>query len=714
MSSAKSRESKLQRSGEYMLWQWKVMEYVAYILVFLTPLYFVNNHLLFSFSAPKTILMIGLVLSMVILYAWGVIAERKLSFKLTPLHIALKAFLLVLTVSSIFGVDPLNSFFGKWIDGISLILIYALSIFALLIGFLVKKNKSFIVNILLASFISGVCVALISYTGSSLSNLFKDGVSTIGNNSYTGSYLLFNACIGVGLFLYYVARNSQEEVIAVKVVSQKQSIRETVSVHRHLWQKILVALGTLSILLSQVLFNKDIFLGKVGLGEVIHNPILLFGQANAADVGLLVSALVIVIFFLILSSKKLYKVIGVVLLASLLFGISYTGVRLMNPTSHLHKVFVADKGENRFISWSIARASFAENPLLGNGFNNFSYSYQKYFTSDILKEANPEFYFYQPHNVVLEYASNDGVLGLISFLALLAFTIIALFTGCEYDEKKYKYIRVALIGALFGYFIQNLFGFDTPTSYLMLFTLIGLAVGVSSKEWTFEISKERHDMFKFIASLVVIVSLVGMIVFVFLPYAEFRRMGRLVATTESLKDRIALRGGIQDISFFGGVFDSSYLAGKYFDLYKGSANQVNDSNKSLYLEEVQSTVNFLERDMVKQPNDAYSHIILNSLLNMEIYIKGSTDIELWNYSFNDIQKAIALNPQNPETYLQLAQTYILKDDLPNAFTSIRQAIETAPNYKKSYDYARKILVIKSDAKFKKFVDDMAQKWGTGL
>jgi hypothetical protein len=567
---------------------------------------------------------------------------------------------------------------------------------------------------LITSFVSGVIVALISNTGSSLSSLFNDGVSTIGNNSYTGAYLLFNTCIGVGLFLYYVAKGSRGEVVAVKVVSQKQSVRELASVHSYLWQKILVILGTPSILFSQVLFNKDILMGRVGLGEVIHNPLLLLGQANAADVGLLVSALVIIFFFLILSSKKITKIIGVVLLASLLVGISYTGIRLMNPTSPLHKVFVADKGENRFISWSIARESFAENPLLGNGFNNFSYSYQKYFTSDILKETNPEFYFYQPHNVVLEYASNDGVLGLVSFLALLAFTFLALFIGCEYDERKYKYIRVALIGALFGYFVQNLFGFDTPTSYLMLFTLIGVAVGVSKKEWIFEISKERHDTFKFISSLVIVVSLIGIIVFVFSPYAEFRKMGKLVATTDSLKDRIAIREGIQEISLFGGVFDSSYLAGKYFDLYKGSVNQLTESNKSLMLEEVGSTVNFLERDMVKQPNDAYSHIILNSLLNLEIFIKGSNDMELWNYSYNDIRKAIALNPENPETYLQLAQTYILKNDLPNALTSIRQAIEIAPNYKKSYDYARKILVIKPDPKFKKFVDDMAQKWGIGL
>lgn len=696
---------KVKRAGEYVFWQWKMMEYVAYILVFLTPLYFVNNHLLFSFSAPKTILIIGLVLLMTIFYSWGVISDRKLSFKFTPLHIVLGVFLLILTLSSFLGVDPLNSFFGKWIDGVNLILIYSLSIFALLVGFLIKKNKSFIFKIVLTSFISGVCVALISYTGGSLMSIFKNGDSTIGNNSYTGAYLLFNVCFGIGLFFYYVAKGSRNDITALKLSEQKQSARELASAPSYLWQKILVILGVLSILLSQILFNKDILLGKIGLSEIIHNPLLLLGQANAADVGLVVSFLVIIFLFLIFSSKKIYKIIGVFLLASLLIGIFYTGALLVKPTSSLHKVFVETKGENRFISWNIAQESFVENPLLGNGFNNFSYSYQKYFTSDILKETNPEFYFYQPHNVVLEYASNNGALGLFSFLALLCFTLLALFIDNKYEEKKYKYIRIILIGALFGYFVQNLFGFDTPTSYLLLFMLIGLAVGVSRKEWTFEVSKKRHDAFKFIASLVILASLVGMVVFVFSPYAEFRKMGKVVSSN-NLKERIALREGVQGISLFGGVFDSSYFAGKFFDLYKGNVNQITDSNKNLSLEEIKSTINLLERDMVKQPNDVYSHLILNSLLNMEIFINGKVDMETWNYSFNDIQKAIALNPQNPETYLQLAQTYILKEDFKNAYLSIRQAIEIAPNYKKSYDYARKILTIKPDIVFQKYIDDM--------
>lgn len=657
------------------------MKYISCILVFLVPLYFINNHSLFSFSAPKMILIIGFVLLITVFYFWGILAQDNISFRFTPIHIVLGIFLLILTLSSLFGVDPLNSFFGKWIDGINLILVYAVTIFALLVGFLIKKDKSFIPRIMLYSFISSVIVAIISFTNGSIMSILKGGDSTIGNNSYTGAYLLFNLCFGVGLLLFY----------------------------SKIWQRVSITVGSLIILLSPVLFNIDILMGKVGLSEVIHKPFLLFGEANAVDVGLFVSLFVFVSFFLIFSSKKIMKIVGVVLLSLLLVGILYTSVELRNPTTSLHKVYLDAKGDNRFVTWDIAEASIASRPLLGSGFNNFAYTYQKYFTPDILEEKNPEFYFYQPHNVIWEYASNDGVFGLLAFFLLLAFTFSSLFVGHEFEDKKYQYIRIALIATLFGYFIQNLFGFDTPVTYLMLFLLVGLAVGVSKKEWNFIILNKNNDTYKFIASLFIVVCLISSILFVVLPLVEFKKLGRIISAN-TIDERISQRDGVSSISLFGGIFDSSYLAGKFFDLYQQDFSKINDSNKDLYLKEIQSTVNMVEKDIVSQPNYVYSYITMNSLLNMELFIKGETDTETWNYSFDSIQKAIKLNPQNPENYLQLAQTYILKEDFSNAYLSVREAIIIAPKYSKSYDYARKILKIKPNDDLEKYVDNMEKKW----
>ncbi len=668
---------------EYMPWQWKTMEYLSYLLVFLVPLY-LNSNSLFVYNPSKVIISIFLILTMGVLYSWGKLVEKKLSFRFTPLHIVSLIFLLILSVSSMLGVDPLNSFFGRWRDGISLVLIYFFMVFSLFIGYLINKDKTFLVKIISVSFVSSFIVALISYTGSSLLDIFKDGASTIGNSSYTGAYLLFNVCFGIGLFFYY----------------------------SKVWQKILVAIGTLFVATSPVFFNTAVLLGKIKLTTIIHNPFILFGQANAATIGLGVSFIVIIIFFLIFSSKKVIKIIGVVLFTSLLIGVFYTGNQLVNPDSSLHKVYIGTKGENRFVAWDIAEISFGTHPLLGSGFNNYSYNYQKYFSSDITKEKNPELYFLQPHNIILEYLSNNGVIGLISYFALLFVTFFAFFERNENENKKDRIIKIVLIGSLFGYLIQNLFGFDTPTSYLMLFLVVGVAVGLYKKEWICVINNKKINAFKIFPAIILVISLLSIILFVILPIKEIS-MWNKSTRTDNTKERISLRNNMQTVSLFGGVYDSADIESKSYDLYANSLSKINDKNRSLYIEEIQSATDQLDKDIERQPNEVRAYVAISQLLNLEIYINGKMDETLWNKSYENIKKALSLNSQNPEIYSLLAQTYLLKQDFKNAYLAMHQALEIAPQYVKSYEYAKQILKIKPDANFKNYLDKMEQKWLRG-
>lgn len=177
-----------------------------------------------------------------------------------------------------------------------------------------------------------------------------------------------------------------------------------------------------------------------------------------------------------------------------------------------------------------------------------------------------------------------------------------------------------------------------------------------------------------------------------------------------MKGRILERDGIQGISLFGGVSDSSYLAAKFFDLYKANLDKINDSNRSLFLEEIQSVINQVEKDKERQPYDIRSYLIVSQLLNMEISIEGKVEEEMWNRSYNNIKEAIKINNQDPNTYILLAQTYILKEDFKNARLSVRQAMMIAPEYRPSYEYARKILKIKPDKDFEKYVNSMEERW----
>lgn len=632
-----------------VLWQYKIVKFLALALVFVIPLYFNTDHW-FPFNSSKIILSIGIILFILLFFTWGKLSENNFSISFNPLHIVVKLFLVILTVSAIFGIDPHNSFFGSWNQSTSLVLLYILTIYACIVGFLIKKDNKFIIKILLASFLSAVCVAFISHTGNSVFPFFGDNSSTIGNSSYAGAYLLFNAGFGAGLFFYY----------------------------KKLWKKIFIFISNLIIIFCPLFFNKNIFLGKISLMEIFHDPFLLLGVANGAAIGLLISFIVIFIFYLILSSVKIKRIAGLVLLFALLCGVSYAGVMIMNPDSKVNQVYVEEKGQNRLLAWDSAISGFLDRPVLGFGFNNFYYNYQKYFSSKIFEGNNIEFFFAQPHNVVLEHASNSGILGLGAYIALFIYLIIILCANRKDEKDRYKFIKISLIGVLFGYFIQNLFVFDTITTYLMFFTIIGIGLGLNKKEWNFNIPIRLTFLYKIILFIILVISIISMFMFVYRPWQESIGWNRL-STTRNLRELIPLRQGLQETSIFGGVEDSGYSASELLVFYNKNLDKVNDSTRQYFIEEIDSVIAQVEKDSIKQPYNIRAPLVIGKLLNLRMFINGSTDSASWLKAKENLEKALVLNEKNPKIYLSLSQLYVFIKDSAKAKFYKDKALEITSN-----------------------------------
>ena len=663
---------------ERILWQWKWMEYLACAIVFLTPLYFNMSHW-FPFNSSKTLLASFGVLVMAIFFAWGLIRAKNFSIKITPLHLVLGIFISILTLSSILGVDPRNSFFGIFSFPTNLIYIYIVTLFALFIGFLIRNNKNFLPKILTVSFLSSVIVASFSYTGTSINKIFTDHSGTIGNSSYAGAYLLFNVCFGIALFFYY----------------------------KKLWKKILLALGVVFIFLCPLFFSLDVLLGKVGLSQIIADPVLLIGVANGAAIGLLASLIAIICFYFIFSSKKIIKIIGFILLFIFLSGIFYVGHVFMDPNSKIHSAYVESKGENRFLAWDIARKSVIDRPLLGSGFNNYSYNFQKYLSPKIY-DTGAEFFF-QPHNIIWEYASNTGILGLTSFISLLFFTLLSLFKSRDEEGSQYKMLRISLIGILFGYFIQNLFVFDTPTTYLMLFLVIGVALGLSSKTWNFELIDKSKMIRNIIAVVIILASLASIILFVILPWRESIKWRR-ASSTNNLQELTSLRQGLQEISLFGGVGDSAYQATKLFNFYTSNISKVDDSNRKYFVEEIDSLVSQVERDQLSQPPNYRATLIIGKLLSLRMFIVGKLDEDTWDKANSYLNKTLYINDQSPEVHLAKAQLYIFKRNYVQARASVITALTLVPTYKASYSIGKRIQNLSPNKDFDKYITEMEDKW----
>ena len=126
----------------------------------------------------------------------------------------------------------------------------------------------------------------------------------------------------------------------------------------------------------------------------------------------------------------------------------------------------------RLRAWEAGIEAFMDRPLLGWGPENFEYAYELH--------VDPSIYRYsldssdKAHNVLIEELTTKGIVGLAVYVALgVALVLAVVRRRRPARDEAFAY---AMLGALTGYFIQNLFLFDMPTILLQASLLVAWIV----------------------------------------------------------------------------------------------------------------------------------------------------------------------------------------------------------------------------------------------
>lgn len=640
---------KIKESLGEIVWQWTAMKYVLYGAVFIIPLFVGTSHW-FPFSAPKALLIHITAGVLLVLFGWGLLVQKSesISWRITPVHIALGIFLLVVTLGAIVGIDPHNSFFGVWSQSISVVLLYSVSITACLVGFLVKRDREMIPQILTVAFVSGVIFSLISYFGKFLLPTSRVG-STLGNSSFAGAYLLFIICFGIGLLFWY----------------------------KKPWQKVLVGLGIVTVGFTPIFFNHELFTGVVSWGEAFKNPTLFMGQANAAVVGMVVAVLMIFGLWLTSHSKKWIKGVGAGFIVIVLVTIFSVGMVLSNPESSLHQSIVEQKSSNRFLFWNIANSGFVEHPTLGNGFNNYIYIYQDHFKKDFYElGSSVELWTNQPHNVFWEYMSTTGIVGTVSLLVLLGIVFFVLYLRNINDGQggEYHVLKIVIAGGLVGCFVHNLFGFDVPVTYILLFIIIGIGMGISQYSWNIIIST-RYYLKQIFGTLVISLGILMIVFLGMLPWQESNQW-RLATGKSNIANNFQILENLQGRSVFGGVADSAFLVDVFFSRYQKEVIDHIQKTKSLVI--LENVEKFLEREIVRQPDNFRARLVLTKIMILHMVLDPKSIEMFWNRAQSHLEKSHQLNAQNPDYFLEMAHLYTIKNNLSQAQIYMRAGATLTP------------------------------------
>ena len=409
---------------------------IGVITALLTPL--IIGPFSFSFSEyPKALFFRTVIEIIVILYLLLTLVGSRYLPKRSPVLLAVCVFVGVLILAAVSGFNAHRSFWGDLQRGEGVILhLHLLAFFFVIVGVFQKKEQWFTlfrwaVGVGTLSAIAALLqkIGIASFYGISLPERVS---GTLANPDFFAAYLV------LVLFLGFI--------LAAEAANVK---------HKIIWLA-LVVINFAALLLSGTRASW----GGMGIGIVALFLLWFFWEANLARKTRRTILLGIFVFALFV-----------------LFTVSYQdqlGLAKNYTFSRAMSVFDARPLASRLVAWEIALAAFTEKPILGWGPESFSFVSDKYFQVDSLEYVSATMDFDRVHNKFLALMLDAGVLGIVSYLALFAAVFFLLFSYAKRKSKDQNSLTCLILISLFvAYGVQNIFTFDTISTYLLFFLVLG-------------------------------------------------------------------------------------------------------------------------------------------------------------------------------------------------------------------------------------------------
>jgi len=598
-----------------------IIEWGTYLALF-TPFIFIRDYF-FPFVVPKTIFFRIVVDIIFIAYILLVISNSRYRPKFTPLTITITAFLGILILTSLTGINFEKSFWSVFERMAGLLTFFHLYAFYIILSSVFKERKYW-ERILSVSISVGILICLYTLTSEEAASR---GGGTLGNTSFLSAYLLFNIFFAIILFL---AKTGGWRIFS----------------------------GPALIIMIATLFL---------------NP----EPTRGAVTALLGGIFVLILGYMIFSGKKILKRLApVVLISVILIGIG------LSQTNFFKEKIIDIKnvpGPSREIVWRMGWEGWQEKFWLGWGPENFNIPFAKYFNPGL--PVNGDVWYDRVHNIVLDTAVTSGVIGLISYLAIFGTAIWGLVRICpKVVERKNIFFPLGMISLLLVYFAQNIWVFDMISSYMIFFltlTFINFLISPQKEDSQTILPEKSNFLYLFFGAVLIIVA-VSTLYFGNIRVAE---ASRLIVRGISLPLEQSLPAfqkalAISPMSQFEAVeqFSTRIVA---------LAFQQNQ-NKELLDQGLKSAENELKDSIAKSPLDFRLQLFLGRFYN-NLY-QFNNDKEKLNLAEETLKKAAEISPKNQQVYWSLAQTKLSQGKQDEAVEFLQKAVDLDPHFGQSHWY----------------------------
>ena len=570
------------------------------------------------------------------LWVFAAVFDKCYRPKVSPIFWALAATLAVLVLATIFSANPYRSFWSNYermeglIGHIHLFLYFLVSISVLKSE---KDWKWLFHSSIFVSLLVGL-YAVYQLAGKLEIHQGGDRVdATLGNATYFAIYLFFHLFI----VLYYLLKSQQIG-----------------------WKVLYGAIFVFEAFLLFYTATRGTILGFLG-------ALLLFGLIQA-----------------FVAKEKKYRVTAfatialVLILVSSFYFIKDTEfVRNSYTLSRFRGISLTDTTtQSRFILWGMALKGVSERPILGWGPENFNLIFSKHYDPRLWRQ---EPWFDRAHNVVLDWFTSGGILGLLAYLSIFG---AALFVLWKKLWPRNKVLETSIFTAILaGYFFQNIFVFDNLISYFLFFSVLGFLHTRSTESETAEKATPikqtpLHYMIPLVAAVVVLFSLYYVNVKPLMASRTLLNAIKIASAQDHNVDMVLSEfDKVFQLNTFGASEAREQLGGYVSNVI---AQEIpNESKVKAFNKGVQA----LSDQVSENPNDPRSQLFLASL-----YLRAGG----YDEALKLLDAARAISPRRQQFLFLAAEAYLQKNNYPEAIKLLSVAHEMDLSYPEA---ARNLAVI---------------------
>lgn len=618
-------------------------------IVFLIPVlpFYVSQSMVFPYVTGKNFAFRILVELAAVLWVGLITFNKEYCPKNSTMLLVVLAFVFVVGLSDLFGINSYNSFWSNYERMDGYITILHLTFYFLIIRSIFKTKRDWIIflNIfVITGFLVSLYALLQELNVLPLAKHYEAGVprvySTIGSPPLLASYLLFIVFIGVILVV-----NTQKVYLGYCYV-------------------FFIIVNAIAIYYTR---TRGAFLSVIG-GSIFLGLLYAVRRTKTKREQFV--------------KRNLLIVVGLfIILLAFFWPVREADVQKNRPFSRFVSMLNDPSAQSRLKTWQAAWKGIKERPILGWGQENFTSIYTVIPVPSPFSRFFP-FTFSEPlwtdraHNIILEWLINAGGIGISLYFGIFYLA----FRNTRRAIRK-NFITeangVTIIVALFVYFTQNLFIFDTINTYIIFFTLLSYIDNFTytDKEMSFVVSINSLKIKQHI-----VITLFTVIVFSFInyyinykPIKEAQISNQISNYYPEHSSFITLLGGIKkalsfktfgdtDVRIRMAIIADNILKYKLF----------HDKGALMFL---QFATEELRKLVILNPHNLSYRLYLIDIYNSISFYEPSFVYKTENLIKNFIQ----FSPKNQwMVYFYQADNFVLKKDYENALLTIKKAVELAP------------------------------------